>query len=221
VPSPGELTAVVRLVGPDLKNLGFRKFGMTFNREPEDGLIHVVNFQGSKWGDKFTVNVGIYVREVDELLDDWWRRERKSGVPGRDGAVFESVCWLRERIGRFDSDGHDQWWGYGKPETSAREIRSKLLTRVEPVLSQQASRTGLIALWDAARGGDLGWRKEPRTPLGFALLLKQIGRDVDAGAIVQQLCEDSKGVPFHATVQVLAEDLGVPCAHDPDHPPHP
>jgi hypothetical protein len=47
-------------------------------------------------GDKFTVNVGIYVGEVDELLDDWWRRERKSGVPGRDGAVLESVCWLRE-----------------------------------------------------------------------------------------------------------------------------
>jgi len=92
---------------------------MTFNRKPEDGLIHVVNFQGSKWGDKFTVNVGIYVREVDELLDDWWRRERKSGLPGHDGAVLESVCWLRERIGRFDSDGHDKWWSYGNPRTAA------------------------------------------------------------------------------------------------------
>ena len=175
-----------------------------------------MNFQGSDTGNRFTVNVGIYVREIDELLDDWWRREGKAGVPGRDGAVLESVCWLRQRIGHFGSDGHDQWWPYGNPETSADEIRSRLLTHVEPVLSQQASRVGLIALWDAAQGGNLGWRNDARTPLGFALLLKQIGRAADAAGIVQQVCEDSQGIPFHGMAQVLAEDLGFPCADDPD-----
>jgi hypothetical protein len=205
------------MIALDLRGAGFRRFGNTFNREPEGGLVQVLNFQGSDTGERFTVNVGIYVREIDELLDDWWRRERKPGVPGRDGAVLESVCWLRQRIGRFDSDGHDHWWPYGNPETSADEVRSRLLTKVEPVLSRQASRAGLIALWDAAGGSNLGWRKEARTPLGFALLLKQIGRAADAATIVQQVCEDSKGIPFHGMAQVLAEDLGFPCADDPGH----
>ena len=214
MPSPNELTSVVRLVAPDLKELGFRKFGTTFNREPEAGLIHVVGFQGSKWGDKFTVNLGIYVREIDELFDDWWRRDGKKGDPGKDGAVKEDICWLRERIGGFEPDHQDKWWPYRNIDQAASEIRSKLRTRVEPVLSRLSKRSGLIELWDETAGHNLGWRREGRTPLGFTLLLKQAGRTGDAGQIVQRVCADSRGQPFHTMVQVLAEDLGFQCVDD-------
>ena len=98
MPSPKALTVAIRELAPALKDSGFRRFGNTFNCEVEPGLIQVVGFQASKWGDKFTVNLGIYVREVDKLFDDWWGRSM-TGVPGRDGAVEEEVSWLRVRLG--------------------------------------------------------------------------------------------------------------------------
>jgi hypothetical protein len=39
------MSAVVAAVGPELRRSGFRKFRHTFNRSPETGLVHVVNFQ--------------------------------------------------------------------------------------------------------------------------------------------------------------------------------
>ena len=85
MPSPRELKRVIGGVGPELLRLGFKRFGTTFNREAE----HVIGFQASQSGDRFTVNLGVYVREVDALLHDWWGRSGKSGTPGRDSAVRE------------------------------------------------------------------------------------------------------------------------------------
>lgn len=59
---------------------------MTFNRGPEPGLVHVIGLQTSESDDRFTVNVGVYVREIDLSLNDGWHRQHKTGEPGQDGA---------------------------------------------------------------------------------------------------------------------------------------
>lgn len=93
MPSAKELTGAVAELGPLLKSSGFRRFGVTFNRQTEPGLIHVVAFQGQQSGGTFTVNLGVYVREVDQLFDDWWGRSKKTGKPG-EGRRGAGVCLL-------------------------------------------------------------------------------------------------------------------------------
>src|SRR5437879_10849709 len=104
MPSPKAMTAVVARLAPGLKADGFRRFGATFNRVTEPGLVHVVGFQASRWGDEFTVNLGVYVREIDDLFDSIWGGS-KAGVPGLDGAVKEYECWLRARLGEIQRGG--------------------------------------------------------------------------------------------------------------------
>ena len=85
MPTPPQLTAVIRLLSPALKATGWTRFGGRFDRESETGLVHAINFQSSRYGGKFTTNLGVYVREIDFDFDDWWGRQGKSGEPGRDG----------------------------------------------------------------------------------------------------------------------------------------
>jgi hypothetical protein len=79
------MRAVVREIHPMLKRAGFRKRRHTFNRETAPGLVHVVNFQMGPYevGEhveipglrenlygKFTVNLGVFIREIhDHLMD--------------------------------------------------------------------------------------------------------------------------------------------------------
>jgi uncharacterized protein DUF4304 len=219
MPSPSALSKVVRLVGPDMRTAGFRRFGVTFNREVEPGLIHVVGFQGSQWGGKFTVNLGVYVREIDLMFDDWWHRQGKPGEPGRDGAVREEVCWLRVRLGRLAAEGdrEDKWWGYEDPDSVAADIRRRLQQDAEPAFTHANSRAALISHWDrrqstAGGGSDWPWRIERRAPLGYAVLLKSVGRANDAQRIIDEVLASSAGTPFHSVVEVFAEDLGLASA---------
>ena len=103
MPSPPELTKVIVDVAPELRRLGFKRFGTTFNREADPGLVHVIGFQASRSCGDFFVNLGVYVREVDALLHVWWGRSGKSGAPGLDAAVRQEVCWLRMTLGQAGS----------------------------------------------------------------------------------------------------------------------
>ena len=48
---------VLKRVGPTLRALGFRGSGQNY-RKQEGDFIFVINFQGSRWGDRFYVNLG-------------------------------------------------------------------------------------------------------------------------------------------------------------------
>ncbi len=96
---------------------------MTFNREHEVGLVHVIGFQGRQWGGRFTINLGIYVREIDVIFDDWWGRQSKARESGRDGSVREEVCLLRARLGRLGPEGDRETSG------GATTIRHQLRPR--------------------------------------------------------------------------------------------
>lgn len=192
---------------------------MTFNREPEPGLVHVIGFQGSQSGGKFTVNLGIYVREIDVMFDDWWGRRGKAGEPGRDGAVREEVCWLRARLGRLGPEGdrEDKWWGYEEPAAAAADVRDRFLYHAEPAFAQAKNRAALLSQWDRRQSSPGSktnwlWRSERRAPLGYAVLLKATGRVDDARRVVDEVSARSIGTPFHSVVEGFAEDLGLASA---------
>ncbi|HEY1195077.1 DUF4304 domain-containing protein [Flavobacterium sp.] len=96
-----------------LKPLGFKKKGRTFNRQTEDGIYQVINIQSGKYefGDnyvipgfkenfygKFTVNLGIMVKEIYEL----------SANKPKD--IYQDYdCQIRERLPHLTIK-QDHWW---------------------------------------------------------------------------------------------------------------
>jgi hypothetical protein len=210
MPTPTELTSVIRDVAPELRRLGFKRFGTTFNREPEPGLVHVTGFQGSQSGGKFAVNLGIYVREVDVLLHDWWGRSGKQGTPGRDVAVREEVCWLRTRLGRVGSRG-DAWWDCAVAASAAADVAGILVREGEAAFGEASSRAALVEWWRERAEMHVKWKIERPTPLGFALLLKEMGEVEEARAIVETVCREARGIPFFHMASVWAEELGFAC----------
>jgi uncharacterized protein DUF4304 len=212
MPSSKEMMKAVAQVAPQLKAAGFRRFGKDFNKSPEAGLIHVVGFQGSKWGDEFTVNLGVYVREVDQLFDDSWGRSKKAGVPGEDGAVKEYDCWLRARLGEIRAGGHDTWWKYGNVDAASTDIAARIDHDARPAFADVSSREGLIKWWRGRERGLFRWMTEPRASLGLALLLKRSGAIQEAQSVVDDICLSSLGRPFHNMVVVLAEEMGLECS---------
>ena len=93
-----------------LKTLGFKKKGRTFNRQSENGVWQVINFQSGQFpvGDnyvipgvresfygKFTVNLGVIVKEL--ALD-------------KEKVFFQEYdCQIRTRLCQL-TKGEDVWW---------------------------------------------------------------------------------------------------------------
>lgn len=200
------MTGVVARLAPGLKADGFRRFGATFNRVAEPGLVHVVGFQAGKWGDEFTVNLGVYVREIDDLFDSVWGGS-KAGVPGVDGPVKEHECWLRGRLGGIRRGGGDIWWR--NLDASVSDIAARLQADAMPAFGAAADREALTAWWRDRDRQPFVWAIEPRTPLGFALLMKQSGQIDEAQAVFDAVSTAAQGKPFQLIVSVLAEEIGV------------
>ena len=97
-----------------LKPLGFKKKGRTFNRQTEDGTYQVINIQSGRYefGDKyvipgfkenfygkFTVNLGVMVKEIYEL---------ESHNKPKD--IYQDYdCQIRERLPHLTIK-QDHWW---------------------------------------------------------------------------------------------------------------
>jgi len=97
-----------------LKPIGFKKKGRTFNRQSEDGIYQVINIQSGRYefGDKyvipgfrenyygkFTVNLGVMVREIYEL---------ESHNKPKD--IYQDYdCQIRTRLTHLTIK-QDLWW---------------------------------------------------------------------------------------------------------------
>jgi hypothetical protein len=55
-------------LAPALKRLGFKKSGATWRKGCSNAIV-VLNIQGSQWGPTFYINLGIYFRELGELIE--------------------------------------------------------------------------------------------------------------------------------------------------------
>lgn len=77
---------VLKRVAPSLRALGFRGSGSTY-RKQEGDFIFVINFQGSRWGDNFYVNLGAQPTFIPAEGD------------ADLGKLREYECVLRRRVG--------------------------------------------------------------------------------------------------------------------------
>jgi hypothetical protein len=97
-----------------LKPLGFKKKGRTFNRQTEDGIYQVINIQSGRYefGDKyvipglrenyygkFTVNLGVMVKEIYEL-----------DIHNKPKDIYQDYdCQIRTRLTHLTIQ-KDLWW---------------------------------------------------------------------------------------------------------------
>ena len=81
---------------PALKSDGFFGSGRTFRRVSGD-LIQVVQVQGSRFGSKFAVNLGIQPQSIPDV----------GGNSPDATKIRESLCEFRRRLSETKSD---QWW---------------------------------------------------------------------------------------------------------------
>ncbi|MCA1500702.1 DUF4304 domain-containing protein [Bradyrhizobium sp. NBAIM03] len=80
-------SSIKKHLNPTLKNDGFVGFGRTFRRVSED-LIHVVQVQGSRYGGKFAINLGIQPRSIPDVAGN-------SPDPMK---IREELCEFRRRL---------------------------------------------------------------------------------------------------------------------------
>ena len=89
---------------PRLKEDGFSGSGRTF-RHVINGWIQVVNVQGSRYGGRFAVNLGLQPAAVPDFL----------GHLPDPKKITEPLCEFRRRLSEF---GSDQWWDHDASQLS-------------------------------------------------------------------------------------------------------
>lgn len=110
-----EIGRIVDHFAPQLKAAGWRKQKLTFNRDLDNGVVHVISFQQGRWETphpsslfgRFTVNLAITLRT-------------KEWTP--TGFVSEASCRFRTRIGSLLDEPADPWWPIDEPEVAIREL---------------------------------------------------------------------------------------------------
>lgn len=108
------LNQIQKEVHQYLKPLGFKKRGRTFNRQTENGIWQVINFQSGQFpvGEnyeipgiresfygKFTVNMGVIVKELYEIR-----------IKGKEKNFYQEYdCQIRTRLPQLILE-NDYWW---------------------------------------------------------------------------------------------------------------
>ena len=97
-------TSIRGHLGPMLKSDGFSGSGRTFRRVSGD-FIHVVQVQGSRYGGRFAINLGIQPICIPDCMAE---------VPNPK-TIREEICAFRRRLS--ESKG-DQWWDHDATKES-------------------------------------------------------------------------------------------------------
>ncbi len=116
------MDGVMRPLLPLFKERGFRKRSRTFNRNAEEGVVHVVNFQMGSYQPpgvaeipnlrrnmygRFTINLGVYLLDV-AMREAGEKFSPKAFIP-------EYHCHIRTRLGQLLSQHTDVWWKVAQP----------------------------------------------------------------------------------------------------------
>ena len=205
--------AVVVAVGPEIRAAGFRKFRHTFNRSPETGLVHVVNFQMGPYEPPgtisvpglredmygmFAINFGIFLEEIGRAFN----------VLPKNEVVHEYHCEIRGRAGRLSMKNKEWWFRLDRePERVAAETSEALGNEVIPFLDAMSNRRAILDAWFR---GELSGLMSPRSPLAMAVVLKQVGEIDEARRLTSDYLEKGPHGPAHvewATERARALDL--------------
>lgn len=136
-----------------LKTIGYRKFGHTYNRETEPGLIQVINLQAAPYFSSihglFTLNLSVYIREVEEVRFE-------SPLP-RGQHVKEYDGDFRMRLDELIVRGYDplhfydaksRWWRIEEDTQGIGAEITILLQRYgQPYLDEYNSRAAILDHW--------------------------------------------------------------------------
>lgn len=171
-------------IAPFLKRLGFRKKGMTWNREV-NGIVHVIDIQSRRQrvdgSESFTINIGIFVNELWLLF---WNKD----VPL---FVKEENCYPRFRLGyllsNFDPK-RDKWWDIRSKEEiekTGKELETLFTDKCLPFFDQIKSISDVLDISVVAKPN------MPADKLYHAILLNILGNKTESEQLIGGLCSDT------------------------------
>ncbi len=207
-----KMDSVISCVSPLLRELKYKKRGHTYNRTIQPGLIHVINFQMGKYeGEnyqeippyrvnlygKFTINIGVYIEEVHNLLCKW----------KVTNFISEPDCEIRKRIGELIDKGHDLWWDLNYEESViGTDIKVKIEKFIIPFLARFSSTDQIIREWEI-HGNGIGF--PPRGRLSIAILFFYRGDKNIARDLIMQEYNENITKPYASFVMGVAEQLDI------------
>jgi hypothetical protein len=199
-----------RDVGVELRKVGFKSQGRTFNRITDDRLTQVVHFQmgpsdppGTTYvaglrenlRGRFTVNLGVYVPEVGLHT-------------GRQSARFvqDYHCCVRQRLGALGPDRQDIWWRIAADHDTVAAVRQRLAVDGVPFLERFGTRDGILREWSGATE-NVGAGQPPR--IVKAIILAGRGQSEEARKLLRQQAEETLHPGHPEYVKELAMKLGL------------
>jgi hypothetical protein len=163
------LDQIEKTVFKYLKPQGFKKKGRNFNREVENGIIQVVNFQSGQYPvggseipglkdnlyGQFTINLGVCVENLFRL--QW---------PNKKSTFYrEYDCQIRVRLGQL-LHGKDEWWPLTKDSDKAGNDIIKGLSTIGAQWFEGVNTIDKII----AKNGTSPYDTTPRAKLDVALI---------------------------------------------------
>lgn len=159
-------------LAPVIREMGFKGSGRNY-RLAKDQFALAVNLQGSRYGGKFTVNLGIQPIVIPNAI-------RKTV----DLKSFKEIeCTFRERL---SADGRDTWWSYTSEATSMIDAAQRAASLFRTNAMSQFDDRMSFAL--TATPETVG-RAPPMTLVSFALLRETQGELGQAKAFARMARE--------------------------------
>lgn len=189
------LNEIQKEVHQYLKPLGFKKSGRTFNRQTEEGVWQVINFQSGQFpiGEnyeipgiresfygKFTVNMGIIVNELYKIQ-----------IKGKEKSFYQDYdCQIRTRLPQLLWE-NDYWWNItNETKKTSEQIIEGLNERGIYWLDMFKTREKICANWGNIEGSS------KRAKLDIALIVFQTDRK-KGGQLFQEYYQKIKSNKIH------------------------
>jgi Domain of unknown function (DUF4304) len=208
---PGERSGVSRTlkllekllsewVTPLLKERGFRKVGLSYEKDEAEAIV-VVGYQRSRDGgdcDRFTVNLAVGSKRVFTFDDH--RTTKRTPV---------ELCHWRMRLGRTLDEPADTWWelcNVADVSAIGQEQQALLKMKALPLLEKTASDEALREQWKKGKAPGL---TELQRLLNLSVLLNDPKHRDEQQAVIGQLKDLAGRKGFGGKVAAHLEDLGV------------
>jgi hypothetical protein len=199
-----------------LKPLAFRRKGRTYNRSVEDGVVQVINLQTGPYEvgqrnplppelahlqqdlyGRFTVNLGVHVREV-------WECDSTSPWPK---TIQEYSCQIRTRLGR--QAGQEYWWSLDQSaQTLSTDVAKVLLGEGVEFLERFETRDAILDDWVTMNDGN--GRLSKRARVDVAIMLAKRGQSLQAAHLLNEQIQLSSENQGHLDyVRSIGQKLGL------------
>jgi hypothetical protein len=203
------MSRIVRAFAPMFKAAGFRKRRHSFNREAEDGIVHVVSFQMGPYDPpgtveipglrenlygRFAVNLGVFVPEMQD-----------EPAPRR-AWINEYDCHLRRRLGELIPGEGEVWWSITEEDAATEDVKGALEAHGLPWLSGLSSRQSILDSYYLFGADVLGL--PPRARIDIARLHLATGDEEAADRELRLHWQDSLQPSHREYFQGILRQLG-------------